>query len=78
MPTLGSILERVGRHGVPILSSNLCLGWLTVGLASQATTDRDWLMAWLAGGAWRERFFARAAPADCKDPVLSGTVSPQV
>jgi maleate cis-trans isomerase len=75
MPTLGPILERAGRGGALLLSSNLCLGWLAISRACRVHTDRDGLMAWIGGAGWAERLLARRTPDGCPDRAASGTIS---
>jgi len=58
MPTLGAIARAPGS--MPVLSSNLCLGWAAEQALAQAGTDRASLERWLAPDApWRARLAAR-------------------
>ncbi len=61
MPSLGPILGCAGKGGPPVISSNLCLAWLTTSLALQAPLERNALLAWIGGAAWTQRFVQRTA-----------------
>jgi maleate isomerase len=57
MPSLSAIARPAT---VPVLSSNLCLGWVARQRLAGAACDRASLDAWLApGAAWRARLAAR-------------------
>jgi len=58
MPSLPAIARAASA--VPVLSSNLCLGWLARQRLAGAASDRISLDAWLAPSApWRARLAAR-------------------
>lgn len=58
MPSLGAIASA--RSSAPVLSSNLCLGWVTRQRLAGAACDGGSLRAWLAPTAgWRARLAAR-------------------
>lgn len=58
MPSLAAIASADSR--VPVLSSNLCLGWIARQRIVGDACDRDSLTAWLAPRAgWRGRLAAR-------------------
>lgn len=74
MPSLGPILKRAG--GRPVISSNLCLAWMTTSLALRIPFDRDSLMAWVGGAGWSERFIARMAGSDGPPCTPSAIMAP--
>lgn len=58
MPSLGAIARA--RSPMPVLSSNLCLGWAANQHLAGGACDRASLEAWLApAAAWRARLAAR-------------------
>ena len=58
MPSLGAIARK--RSSVPVLSSNLCLGWVARQRMIEGACDAASLEAWLAPNAgWRARLAAR-------------------
>ncbi|MBV9190566.1 MAG: hypothetical protein JOZ85_08785 [Betaproteobacteria bacterium] len=58
MPSLAAI--ACVRRSVPVLSSNLCLGWVARQRMAGAACDASSLEAWLApSAAWRARLAAR-------------------
>ncbi len=73
MPSLGPILRHAGEGGPPVISSNLCLAWLTTSLALGSPPDRATLLSWARGTPWSHRFVERMALGDCPPPSPSGT-----
>lgn len=73
MPSLGPILHRAGEGGPPVISSNLCLAWLTTSLALGSPPDRGTLLSWARGTPWSRRFVERMALDDCHPASASGT-----
>jgi maleate isomerase len=55
MPTLDAISHLPFVGGTPVLSCMLCVGWKTVALHDPATATRESLLAWVAGGSWKDR-----------------------
>lgn len=58
MPSLAAIVQFASS--MPVLSSNLCLGWAATRILAGAPLDADSLLAWVAPDApWRARLAAR-------------------
>jgi maleate cis-trans isomerase len=55
MPTLAPIASHPRRGEAPVLSCLLALGWRSVLAAEGRAPDREGLLGWIAGGAWRAR-----------------------
>jgi maleate isomerase len=55
MPTLAPIAAHPRIGAAPVLSCMLALAWRSTLAAEGIAPDRDGLLGWIAGGAWRER-----------------------
>lgn len=62
LSTLGVVLDAADGRAVPVLSSMLCLGWLSIARATGTPADLSSLTHWRSGASWLAGLEARRSP----------------